>query len=205
MTHVVGLLGGTFDPIHIGHLCIAESAIRAFGLKQIYFIPAGQPPHKADKRVTAKEHRLNMVRLATHDDWRFEILQLEIDKPTPSYTIETLRELRPRFEERPYFMIGMDSLLTLNSWEGYEEFGQYCQLGVVPRLHPQIKNETDMKEYVKENLPVLEGHIHWIDMPILDISSTHIRNWLENRQSCQYFLPPKVMKYIKSERLYFNF
>lgn len=198
----VGLLGGTFDPIHVGHLCMAEWVASAFDLDKIYFIPAGQPPHKADRPVRDKYHRLNMVKAAVADEPLFEVLTLEIEKPAPSLTIETLRALDGRWPERPYFIIGLDSLLTLPTWHNYLEFSQYCRLAVLPRVHDGLTTRAAVDAWVKEHLPTLQDSIFFVEMPAVDISSTVLRERLHQGQRCRYFFPTGVWDYIQKEQLY---
>lgn len=202
MNQTIGLLGGTFDPIHMGHLCMAEWVASALKLEKVYFIPAGQPPHKADRQVRDKYHRLEMVKAAVGDEPLFDILTLEIEKETPSITIETLQALASKWPERPYFIIGLDSLLTLPTWHHYQEFGQYCRLAVLPRAHEWVKSRVEVEQWVQKHLPMLQPSIVWVEMPAIDISSTELRQRLQQGQRCRYFFPPAVWNYILQQGLY---
>lgn len=202
MPQSVGLLGGTFDPIHLGHLAMAEWVLETMGLQKVLFVPAGQPPHKAHRRVTAKHHRLEMVTLATAADPRFEVCRFEIDRDRPSLTIETLQALAPQFETPPVFIIGLDSLLTLHTWDSWASFGDYCHLAVLSRQHPTLRGAEAMEAYVYNHLPALAGKVHAIDMPLLDISSTLIRRRFQQGHACRYMLQPDVWAYIQEHQLY---
>ncbi|PIQ23335.1 nicotinate (nicotinamide) nucleotide adenylyltransferase [bacterium (Candidatus Blackallbacteria) CG17_big_fil_post_rev_8_21_14_2_50_48_46] len=202
MPHPVGLLGGTFDPIHIGHLSMAQWSADALGLSEVWLIPAGQPPHKADRAVTAAQDRLKICELASADNPKLKVCALEIEKNSASYTIETLESLSPRFREKPWLIIGLDSLLNLPSWHRWKEFGKYCKLAVLPRQHGWIHDAASLQTWCEENLAEAAPEIRWLDLPQVDISSTLLRRVLKQGYDCRYALHPKVWDYIKKNRLY---
>lgn len=202
MPHPVGLLGGTFDPIHVGHLSMAQWALHALGLSEIWLIPAGQPPHKADRPVTAAQHRLKMTELAVQDNPQIQVCKYEIEKTTSSYTIETLIALRPQFETPPILIIGLDSLLNLHKWHRWQEFGDYCELAVLPRQDALVQDAASLKAYVAEQLPSYLGKVSWLDLPQVDISSTLLRGVLSQGYDCRYALVPAVWEYIQAQGLY---
>ena len=200
MPHPIGILGGTFDPLHLGHLSMAQWSAERLGLNQLWLMPAGQPPHKADRPVTAAVHRLRMVELAAADNPLLRVCRHEIDKTTPSYTLETLSELA--LEERPWLIIGLDSLLALPGWHRWLEFPRFCRLAVLPRQHAQIQNARDMEHWVEAHLPGFSGQVRWLDLPQIDISSTLLRRMLVAGHDCRYCLHPAVWQYIQQQGLY---
>jgi nicotinate-nucleotide adenylyltransferase len=202
MPHPIGLLGGTFDPIHVGHLSMAQWAVDALGLKEVWLIPAGQPPHKTDRQVTPAQHRLRMCELAVAHNPQLKICNHEIVKTTPSFTIETLTALRPQFENDPWLIIGLDSLLNLKHWYRWQEFPMYCRLAVLPRQDQQIKDAQSLAEYVKEHLPMFENQVQWLDLPQVDISSTLLRKVLRAGYDTRYALTTPVWSYIQENALY---
>lgn len=202
MPHPVGLLGGTFDPIHVGHLSMAQWALAALGLQEIWLIPAGQPPHKADRPVTAAHHRLKMTALAVQDNPRIKVCPFEIEKTTASYTIETLAALRPQFAAPPILIIGLDSLLNLHKWHRWQEFGNYCELAVLPRQDAVVQDAASLQAYVERHLPGYEKKVSWLDLPQIDISSTLLRGVLSEGYDCRYALVPAVWAYIQAQGLY---
>lgn len=190
----IGLMGGTFDPIHIAHLVIAEEAIEKLGLGEVVFIPAARPPHKADGEVTAFEHRLEMVRLATLDNPRLSLSDIEARRPGKSYTIETIRELRTELggDEKPYFIVGADSLAQFRTWKSPESLLSECVFVVVPR--PGISLE-DADPSVREKALLL-------DAPLIDVSSSDIRKRVRLGRTIRYLVPAGVSTYIAEKNLY---
>ncbi len=190
----IGLIGGTFDPIHVAHLVIAKEALEAFGLDRVIFIPSARPPHKPAGDVSPIEHRLEMVRLAVAGDQRLEVSDLEARRPMPSYTIETIRELREEFgeDETLYFIMGADSLTQFFTWKDPEDLLHACEFVVVPR--PGIGME-DADDRIRNRALTL-------DAPMLDISSSDIRERVRRGRSIRHLVPPEVSAYIAEKKLY---
>ena len=190
----IGLMGGTFDPIHVAHLAIAERALEALDLDRVIFIPAALPPHKSAEAVSSFEHRLEMVRLAIAGDDRLEVSDLEARRPLPSYTIETIRELRREFgdEETMYFIMGADSLTQFLTWKDPDALLSACEFVVVPRPGVAI---DDAEDRVRERAIVL-------DVPTMDVSSSDIRERVRRGESISHLVPPEVSTYIVEKKLY---
>lgn len=202
MPYPIGILGGTFDPIHVGHLCMAQWAADALGLAKVWLLPAGQPPHKADRPVTSAFHRLRMTELACADNPRLQLCGYEIEKKTPSYTVETLEVLAPDFAEPPWFIIGLDALLNIKHWYCWERLIDYCRLAVLPRQHTWIHDAHTLQTWLESYLPSFQGHVHWLDLPPIDLSSSELRRVLRLGYDCRYCLHPAVWDYIQVEGLY---
>lgn len=198
--HKLGIMGGTFDPIHIGHLMLAQSAYEELELEKIIFIPAGRPPHKADREIeVTNEQRIDMVRLAIEDDDRFELDTIEMEKQSYSYTYETLMYLTDKNPENEYyFIIGGDSLRDFHKWKKPEEILKYCHIAASYR--PDIKE--GFEELLEENRKKYRGDFVRIAAPMLEVSSHEIREIIENGKSFRYYIPEKVYKYIISNELY---
>jgi nicotinate-nucleotide adenylyltransferase len=190
----IGLMGGTFDPIHLAHLIIAEEALEAFGLDRVIFIPSAGPPHKPGRRVSPIEDRLEMVRLAVAGDPRLEVTDLEARRPVPSYTIETVRELRREYgeHEKLYFIMGADSLTQFFTWKDPEALLSACEFVVVPRPGVGMQ-EADERIRTKALI---------LDAPMLDISSSDIRERVRRGRSIRYLVPPEISAYIAEKKLY---
>ncbi|MGE5138531.1 MAG: nicotinate-nucleotide adenylyltransferase, partial [Rudaea sp.] len=167
----IGILGGTFDPPHIGHLVIAEEARSKLELARVYFIPARRPPHKLDEPVTPLEHRVEMLRLALDGNPFFSLSLIEANRPGPSYTLDTLRELRQEFPPSTelYFIMGMDSLVELPTWHEPAELIRLCRLAVLKR--PGYR--ADMESLDKQ-IPGIASRVVFIPSPELELSSTEL-------------------------------
>ena len=192
----LGIYGGTFNPIHTGHLIIAQEIYDRLSLDRIVFIPSGRPPHKNDAAVTAPEHRHAMVTLATNSDPRFEVSDLELRRPGLSYTIETLRELRRHYgpESRFFFVIGADSLVEIDTWRSPDEVFACATVVVVPRPGVDIDQAP---------LPWRE-RVTTVQSPMMAVSSTDIRHRVKSGRSIRYFVHPDVEHYIHKHRLYLD-
>lgn len=189
----LGILGGTFDPIHYGHLAIAEEAAEVFALDRVLFIPAGMPPHKRGERAGAA-HRLRMVELAIAGNARFALSRVEIDRPGPSYTADTLRLLRADYPAAAFYLImGADMALEFHAWRDPD--GILAQAQVIAATRPGF----DLAGLAA--LPTA-GRFHLMDAPGLYISSTDLRARLRAGRGIRYLLPEAVAEYIRRERLY---
>ncbi|OWZ83933.1 nicotinate-nucleotide adenylyltransferase [Natranaerobius trueperi] len=197
----VGLIGGTFDPIHTGHLIIAEEALNKFSLDEIIFIPAGIPPHKTSENITSSFHRYMLTNLATSKHPKFYVSSFEVDRDTPSYTIETLRYFRDLYSDKTdlFFITGIDTLLDILTWKDYRLLPDLCQFICATR--PNFSFEKLEKE-VFGTLPKLKNKIHYMDVPLIEISSTDIRKRCKNNESIKFMVPESVEAYILKEGLF---
>lgn len=198
MIERIGILGGTFDPPHLGHLILGEYAADTLGLAKVLFVPAADPPHKQEEYKLPVEHRLEMLKLALADNERFVLSRIDVDRPGPHYSLDMVRiveELFPKAEL--YFVMGGDSLKGLPRWHRPAEFIQYCKLAVMRRPDDYIR--PDMHEAV---LPGLANRVIMLDAPLIDISSTQITERLQAGYSIRYFVPEAVRAYIETNHLY---
>ena len=196
----IGILGGTFDPVHIGHLFIAEAARDAYQLDRVLFIPTGDPPHKKASRLAPGRDRINMLQAALRDNPAFQADDMEITREGTTYTIDSLRELKSRYpEDFLYFIIGGDTLLELKTWKDFGEVAGFCSFIAYQR--PGYRKE----EMIREALHLAEVYhadIHFAEGPNLEISSKYIRHRLVRNQTIRYLVPETVEKYIKEHHLY---
>jgi nicotinate-nucleotide adenylyltransferase len=194
----IGVLGGTFDPIHIGHLIIAEEARLKLGLSKVLFVPAGQPWLKQDRDVTAAVHRVEMVRRAIADNPYFKLSTLEVERPGASYTVDTLTTLGEQLGSGTnlFFILGRDTLAELPLWKEPEKVVQLCRLVVPPRL-----GSRDLK-HLEKAIPGLLDKVIQLDMPVIGISSSEIRQRIAQGLSIRYLVPPEVEKYITEHEIY---
>ena len=193
----IGVLGGTFDPIHIGHLIVAEEARMKLGLEEVLFVPAGEPWLKQDRDVTPAIHRVEMVRRAIVDNPAFKLSTLEVDRSGPSYTVDTLEALQDRRSETSlFFILGRDTLAELPLWKDPRKVIQLCRLVVPPRL-----GSRDLR-HLERAIPGLLARVVQLDMPVIGISSSGIRQRLAQGMSVRYLVPPGVEAYITEQRIY---
>lgn len=196
----IGIMGGTFDPIHIGHLVTAEAVRNEYGLDKVLFIPAANPPHKQEQAVTPAMHRYIMTALATYSNPYFHASSLELDRPGPSYTIDSIYELIDRFgqDTEIYFITGADAIQEIPTWDRIEELLGLCQFIAATRQGclPSVDN-------IKEHFGELgKNRIHRLTTPELEISSTDIREKVKKGDSIKYIVPESVEFYIQKEHLY---
>jgi nicotinate-nucleotide adenylyltransferase len=194
----VGLLGGTFNPPHLGHLVCAQEAHTQLGLDRVVFMPVHQPPHKEVESNPGVEHRVALCRLTVADDPRFAVSRLEVDKPGRSYTVDTLRGLHESSpEDELTFIMGGDMAYSLPTWHQPEAVLSLATLGVAER-------EGVARADITEHLTGLAGaeRIRFFDMPRIDISSSQIRRRVASGQPVRYLVPDAVAEYIVSEGLY---
>ena len=197
----IGILGGTFDPIHLGHLAIAQAALHRLTLDRVILIPAGRPWLKSDQQVTAPEHRLAMARLAVQDNPKLQVSPIEIDRPGPTYTIDTLIQLRENMGSTAhlYLILGMDSIRELPRWRDPNRLFDLCTIVAVSR--PDTPDVTPTE--IQRSFPAApDNAIITIRGPMLDISATHVRQRVANRQPINDTVPPPVQRYIQEHRLY---
>jgi nicotinate-nucleotide adenylyltransferase len=202
----IGVLGGTFDPIHMGHLVIAEEARIKLGFSEVLFVPAGQPWLKSDRNITPAVHRVEMVRRAIADNPHFKLCTLEIDRHGPSYTVDTLTMLRKQLgsEASLFFILGRDTLAELPLWKEPQKLAQLCRLVVAPRLvlsEAEGSSTKDLK-HLETAIPGLLDKVIQLDMPVIGISSSEIRQRIAQGLSIRYLVPPEVEKYITEHKIY---
>ncbi len=211
MTRRIGLLGGTFDPIHFGHLQLAELALKRCGLFQVWFIPAADPPHKTLHDVTVFQHRVNMIKLAIAGRRAFRLSMLEASLPAPSYTIDTLTFLFKNQKKNDvfYFILGEDAFLEIDSWKSYEELLSLTHFIVSGRSG----YSTEFFQSFAQSLGYVSNGKNWIDpsgkneivfLPTAtaNISSTAVRENIRSKLPLKGLMPEKVIAYIKKHKLY---
>ncbi|HAT1181385.1 TPA: nicotinate-nucleotide adenylyltransferase [Corynebacterium striatum] len=191
----IGIMGGTFDPIHNGHLVAASEVAYRFQLDQVVFVPTGQPWQKAGRNVTAAEHRYLMTMVATASNPRFTVSRVDIDRKGPTYTIDTLRDLRELFPDAElYFITGADSLASIMSWRDWEVMLEMANFVGVTR--PGYELSKDM-------LPLeSQTGIELIEIPAMAISSTDCRERAREGEPVWYLVPDGVVQYIAKNNLY---
>jgi len=190
----LGIMGGVFDPIHCGHLFAAEEARIEFKLDKVIFIPCRQPAHKKENNISDSKHRYLMTVLATSNNRFFEVSKAELNRPGPSYSIDTVKEFLNKYNHgvKIFFITGADAFLELDSWYKSEELIKLCQFVAASRPGYDL-NKLDKK--FKKIIKVME-------IPALSISSTDIRRRVRERKSIKYLLPQEVEEYIYKKGLY---
>jgi nicotinate-nucleotide adenylyltransferase len=199
----IGMLGGTFDPIHAGHLALARVALDQLGLDQILFVPAGQPPHKRGRPITPAEDRLAMVELALVGEPPFAVSRIEIDRPGPSYTADTAEALvaRPVSDDRPIeltVVLSAESFADLPSWHDPARLLRLARIAVAPRPgHP-----APTPAWLAQRLPGFADRVVVLEGPHLDISASDIRARVAAGRPIDQLVPPPVAAYIEAHHLY---
>ena len=194
----VGIIGGTFDPIHNGHLAIAEEAREALGLERVVFMPASGPPHKPGRPVASPEHRLAMVRLAVEGNQAFEASDLEVTRGGTSYTVDTLEALRAAGLADPWLILSSEALAGLPTWREPVRILGHARVAVVPRsgfdrLGP---------EWVEARFPGASARVRFLAGPLLPISGSVVRRRAAAGRSVRYLVPDAVAAYIAQHSLY---
>lgn len=198
----IGVLGGTFDPVHNGHLILADVAEEQLNLNEMLFIPAGQPWLKTERIVTPAQHRLHMLRLALDDRPHFRISEMEIERPGPTYTIDTISALKSDLNagDELFFILGQDSLMQIPQWYRAKELVQLCYLAAAPR--PGVK-KPDLKALEAE-ITGIKQRIMLMKEPKVDINATDIRERVARGLSVRHLVPEPVNRYIKEQKLYID-
>lgn len=200
MKNKIGIMGGTFDPIHYGHLVIANEVLFKFNLKKIVFVPTGNPPHKRSAALAGSYHRYMMTQFATMTNPDFDVSNIEVEKNDISYTVDTIEELKKKYKNTKfYFITGTDAVLDLPNWKSPEKILKLCTFIAVNRpgyVDDELDSKLDklMKDY--------KGEILSIKAPQLKISSTDIRNRIQENRPIKYLLPENVEQYILKKELY---
>lgn len=197
----IGICGGTFDPVHVAHLAVAELVREEFALDKVLFIPSGKPPHKDLASVTDPNHRLKMVQCAVSSNPNFEAVSIEVERRGYTYTIDTLKQLQELYPKGTefYYIIGADVVMDLLKWKRSEEV--FALTSFIALMRPGFQDEefkTRLAYLKKEYGAKITG----FEAPLIEISSTLIRDRLKNGKSVKYFITEPVEGYIKKNKLY---
>lgn len=199
----IGILGGTFDPIHVGHLIIAETVLDEMGLDTVLFIPAATPPHKRGRAISDAADRLEMVRLAVENNPAFDVSDIEVRRGGVSYSIETVKALEATMDPGTefFFIIGADTVPELATWKDIDELVQRCTFVVAARPGFRIEEllGTDLGLTPETSHRVLT---HFVDAIRVDLASTEVRARLAEGKSIRYLVPEPVQDYIQAKGLY---
>ncbi|MHB0976520.1 MAG: nicotinate-nucleotide adenylyltransferase [Candidatus Aquicultorales bacterium] len=200
-----GIMGGTFNPIHYGHLVTAQEALYQFRLDKVIFMPAGQPPHKQDKEILPPEERYLMTVIATASNPRFVVSRFEVDRKKPSYTVDTIRALKETYGPGVgmYFITGADAVWEILTWKDAEELSQLCTF--IAATRPGYSLEKFKKLHVlPEDQPLPKGkpRVHVMEIPALAISSTDIRGRVREGHPINYLVPEGVASYISKSNFW---
>jgi nicotinate-nucleotide adenylyltransferase len=198
--HKLGIMGGTFDPIHIGHLVTAEAVRNEFQLEKVIFIPAGNPPHKQGSQVTNSWHRYVMTVMATYSNPYFSVSPIELERQGPSYTIDTVKALLNDYGQQTefYFIIGADTVCELHTWRHINDLFKLCQFVAATRPGSRCSVDQVIDHFGTNG----QNRIQRLATPELEISSTDIREKVRSGRSIKYIVPESVEMYIKKEGLY---
>ena len=209
----IGLFGGTFNPIHLGHLRGAEEIREVFHLEEVIFVPSSIPPHKMSEEVIEASHRLEMVRLAVSGSPFFSVSDVEISRPGKSYSVETIKYFRESCQDAFFFILGSDAFMEIETWKEFQALFSLCHFIVMARpgsqknslssrlpgtLTPAFQYKPEEKAWVH-----LSGYrLYLKEISFLDISSTKVRELIKRGRSVRYLIPPKVEIYIQELSLY---
>lgn len=192
-TSKIGLFFGSFNPIHMGHLIIANLLTETTDIKKVWFVVSPQNPHKPSKGLLHEFDRYDMVRAAVHDNYKLEASDVEFNLPKPSYTIHTLVHLREKHPEKEFkVIIGEDNLESFTRWKNYTQILEHYGLYVYPRPGTQL---SELKTH---------PNVTFMDAPLLDISATFIRNCIRKKQSVRYLVPDAVEEMIRAKGFYLD-
>lgn len=197
----IGIMGGTFDPVHMGHLIIGEKAYEQLHLDKIYFMPSGNPPHKKNRAGRATdEQRVEMVRRAISTNPHFELQLVEMHEEGYSYTYRTLEKLKRENPDTDYFfIIGADSLFTLESWMKPERILAACTIVVATRNHTPL---DQLNREIACLTRKYQGQFIRLDTLNIDISSEILRSWIADQKSIRYYVPDPVISFIEEQQIY---
>ena len=187
----VGLFFGSFNPVHVGHLIIANIMVETTDLSQVWFVVSPQNPHKSARSLAHEFDRYDMVQAAIQDSYHLRVSDIEFNMKKPSYTVDTLAYLEERHPEHEFsLIIGEDNLQSFPRWKNYKAIIENYGLYVYPR--PSV-SKPELSDHV---------NVHWVDAPILDISATFIRNMVKDGKSIKYLTPEPVEQLIKAKKMY---
>lgn len=197
----IGIMGGTFDPIHIGHLILGEKAYEQLGLEKVLFMPSGNPPHKQNRIGRATdEQRVEMVRRAISFNPHFELSLTEMNEEGYSYTYRTLEQLNAENQDADYyFIIGADSLFDFEKWKEPERICRACTIVAATRNHVPMDELDEVMAYLSRQF---NGDFIRLDTLNMDVSSGLLRTWLREDKSIRYYVPDDVISYINSQNMY---
>ncbi len=197
----LGIMGGSFDPIHYGHLVLAEQIRTQFHLDMVYFVPVGTPSHKKSRKMADKLSRYEMTAMATMTNPYFQVSRIEIDNMDVSYTINTIKEFRKNIchDDTLYFITGADAIIDIETWRSFEELLSLCKF--IGATRPTV-DDTDLVTKVNHIIHQHNADIQLTTVSALAISSTDIRNRVKNGMSIRYLLPESVEHYIYKKGLY---
>lgn len=214
----LGLLGGTFNPIHLGHLRGMEVARETFKLEKAYFIPAALPPHKDVKIEVSPAHRLEMVRLAIRDNPVFSVSDVELSREGKSYSIDTILHFRKQYPEAElFFVVGLDSFLEVHTWKRYQDLFSLCHFVVLNRIGSKRRKLIDLTprafwadfhhgKNANHWVHAPSGRsTHFLDRPLMDISSSEIRQRIRTGRSIRYMMQEEVEAYVHENGFYSRF
>jgi nicotinate-nucleotide adenylyltransferase len=195
-----GILGGTFDPVHNGHLAVAEEARKVLGLDEVVLVPAGRPMSRVNQKVTAAEHRVKMLNLAVKGHPGLNVSTMEIERTGPTFTIDTIKDVQRRSGKKTaiYFIMGWDSLEQMPSWKEPERLVELCSIVAAPRpgyVKPDIN-------WLEEKIPGIKKKVLFLDEPVVDISARVIRERAGRGEDISGMVPGEVAEYIRENRIY---
>jgi len=196
----IGIMGGTFDPIHFGHLLAAQEALCKLDLDEVIFVPTGNSYQKSYRNVTPAEERYMMTFLATLDNPKFSVSRIEIDREEASHTVDTLREMRFWYGQQHvefFFITGLDALLNMHTWAEYEKIPELCT--IIAANRPGYENVKSTLESLSDKV---RAKVLRLEIPLLSISSTEIRKRVAMKENLRYLLPHPVEQYIYKRGLY---
>lgn len=201
----LGLMGGTFDPIHNAHLFAAQAAKSEFGLDRVLFVPSGTPPHKGGHVITPAEDRYAMALLATSSNPGFAVSRMEIERTGPSFTIDTLKSLNSSLSEGSeiFFITGTDAIIDIFTWKDWQSLFKLCHFVVVARPGYDFNEFIELiSRYGEKVSGSILAKIHLLEIPLLEISSTDIRRRVLEGKPITYLVPVSVEEYIVKANLY---
>lgn len=196
----IGIMGGTFNPIHFGHLFLAEYAYEQIGFDKVLFMPSKNPPHKAKPEEVTDQQRVDMVKLATYNNPHFELSTMELQREGFTYTADTLTLLKENYPDTEfYFIVGTDSLFMMEKWKNPQTIFDLCIVVVAGRDNT---NQEEINKHAKYLENKFNARILQIDMPTIQLASGVIRERISSKQSIRYYVPEAVIEYINKYNLY---